>query len=136
MLRVAGFHGVEDFVGFFNQKFAQGLVCLLAIPGAAARASQAGLEGYEFFEPFTGASVASDDRNFWGAICIWLEMGFRMTLFCRTPTSFGPDFGFIGALLFCGWHGGFRSLLCRIQFTGSGWWLQEFGPEGLGSRSV
>ena len=40
---VRGVHRVEDLVGFFDQKFAQGLVGLLVVPGTAVRAAQARL---------------------------------------------------------------------------------------------
>jgi hypothetical protein len=101
---------------------------LLAIPGAAAWASQARLKCHEFFEPFAGTLVAGGDRNFRAAGCGRFESEPRRNLFVwlrriRTP----GEFGFGDELLFCDCHGGFVSLLCRIQFTGSGWRLQDFG---------
>ncbi len=61
---VARFHGVEDFVGFFDQEFTQGLMRLLAVPGATARPAQARLQRDQFFEPFASAFVAGGDGNF------------------------------------------------------------------------
>ena len=43
MLGVARFHGVEDFVGFFDQEFTQGLMGLLTVPGTTARPTQTSL---------------------------------------------------------------------------------------------
>jgi len=43
MLGVARFHGVENFVGFFDQKFTQGLMGLLTVPGTTARPTQTSL---------------------------------------------------------------------------------------------
>ena len=68
VVRVAGFHGVEDFVGFLDQKFAQRCVGLLAVPGAAAGSAQARLQRDQLFEPFSGALVAGSDWNFRAAI--------------------------------------------------------------------
>ena len=45
MFVVARFDGVEDFVGFFDQKFTEGGMGLLGVPGAAAGAAEAELGG-------------------------------------------------------------------------------------------
>ena len=60
---VAGFHGVEDFVGFLDQVFAERRVGLFAVPGATVGAAEASLEGDEFCEPFAGGAVAGGDGD-------------------------------------------------------------------------
>jgi len=53
---VGGVEGVKDFVGLFDQVSAESGVGLLAVPGAAARSTEASHDGDEFFE------VAADVR--------------------------------------------------------------------------
>ena len=62
--RVAGFHGVECFVGFLDQVLAQRFMGLLTVPGAAAWAVQALLQRDQFGEPFAGELITRRDGNF------------------------------------------------------------------------
>jgi hypothetical protein len=47
---VGAIHGIEDFVGFFDEIRAECGVCLFAIPGAAFGGTEASHDGNEFFK--------------------------------------------------------------------------------------
>ena len=69
---VAALNGVEDFVGFFEGVFADGIEGLLTVPGAAAGSAQAGHNGYRLLK---------QQRRPRRIGCGWLRRGaFRRTV--------------------------------------------------------
>ena len=59
---IAGLEGIEDFVGFFDEIGSERSVSLFAIPGAAARGTEAGHDRDESFESGPDSTWAAGFR--------------------------------------------------------------------------